>query len=525
MLTPPAIEALLLLGNVAHHEEDDRRAALERALPSLASAAERANVLSSIGRLWRAQHREDAAEQTWQKALALDPGCVPAQLATAREEQRSGLFAAALARIMALSPEARSLPSVQNALAEVLSSLGRKQDAEAALRASHAQRRTDVSVMRELATAARARGNLTEASGLLAEAARSRPSPARRRPGRTARGKRRLAGARSVLEDAGRRLPGDAGLPEELGRLEARAGRIEAALPHMRRSLQLRPQNPRLRRYLDALAATRNANRQTSSVDDLVSAYAADGEAVAREALFGPAATDEASAEVLLDRTVVRVHGNGLAERFVQRLVHARTNRAAKDSRGTQVRFEPGRQQVEIRKARILRRSASGGLKISEATGLDEEDLSEPWYGLYYDTRAAIVTFENLREGDVVEVQYTVVDVGYRNELADYFGDFEMIADAWPTRRWDYTLIAPATRKLYFNQPRLAGVGRERQELGSEVLYRFVAKNIPRVEIEPAMPGFAEVAAYLHVSTYRSWADVGPGAGTWCAIRCRTTAP
>ena len=333
MLTPPAIEALLLLGNVAH-EEDDRRAALERALPSLASAAERANVLSSIGRLWRAQHREDAAEQTWQKALALDPGCVPAQLATAREEQRSGLFAAALARIMALSPEARSLPSVQNALAEVLSSLGRKQDAEAALRASHAQRRTDVSVMRELATAARARGNLTEASGLLAEAARWRPDLTSLVVDRAAllEGSGDLAGARSVLEDAGRRLPGDAGLPEELGRLEARAGRIEAALPHMRRSLQLRPQNPRLRRYLDALAATRNANRQTSSVDDLVSAYAADGEAVAREALFGPAATDEASAEVLLDRTVVRVHGNGLAERFVQRLVHARTDRAAKDN-------------------------------------------------------------------------------------------------------------------------------------------------------------------------------------------------
>jgi transglutaminase-like putative cysteine protease len=293
--------------------------------------------------------------------------------------------------------------------------------------------------------------------------------------------------------------------------MEARAGQLDAARASMRQALALRPQNPGLRRYLESLGVAHPAQAPAPgrTAEDLAAAHAADGEVLARAALWGKPAADDASAEVLLDRTVVRVHGNGLGERFVQRLVHARTERAARDSREARVRFEPGRQEVEIRKARILRRGADGGVEVSEATGRDEESLSEPWYGLYYDARAAVVTFENVRAGDVVEVQYTVVDVGYRNELADYFGDFEIIADVWPTRRWDYTLIAPSDRAFYFNQPRWPGRGAERQEGVGQTTYRFAADNVPRVELEPSMPGFAEVAPYLHVSTYRSWEDVG----------------
>jgi transglutaminase-like putative cysteine protease/tetratricopeptide (TPR) repeat protein len=509
-LGAPAVEALLLLGSVAR-EEDDRRAALQRALPWVSRAEMRASVLATIGRLWRTQHREDTAVARWREAVALDPGCVPAQLALAREEQRAGMSATALARILALPEDARASPLSREALADALSSLGRRRESERTLREILAARRSDTGILRQLASAARARDDLAEAARLYAEAARWRPDLTNLVIDEAAmrEGSGDVAGARAALAKARRRLPGDAGLSEEIGRLEARAGRIDAALAGMRQSLELRPQNPGLRRYLEALAAERKAKGKSRSAEDLALENAVDGEALAREALFGVPPIDDASAEVLLDRTAVRVHENGLAERFVQRLVHARTERAARDSREVSVRFEPGRQEVEIRKARILRRSGSAGIEVSEATGRDEEELSEPWYGLYYDTRAAVVTFENLRAGDVVEVQYTVVDVGHRNEFADYFGDFEMIADVWPTRRWEYTLIAPATRAFYFNQPRLTGIGPEKETRGRDVLYKFAAKNIPRVESEPAMPGLAEVAPYLHVSTYRSWEDVG----------------
>jgi cellulose synthase operon protein C len=505
-----AAEALLLLGSFAR-EEDDRRAALERAVPMFASAERRAVAMAAVARLWRSQHRDEAAIAEWSKAATLDKGCVPAQLALAREEERVGMAATALARIEALPEQTRALPLVLDVRADLLSSLGRRKEAELQRRALLDIRRSDFRILRALWSAASARGDVSWAAEYYAEATRLRPDLTNLVVDQASllEGKGDSTGARLLLEIAVKRLPDDAGLHEELGRLEARTGRIDAALAAMRQSLRLRPQNPGLRRYMDALASARSAKRESRSVDDLATSHAADGEALAREALLSPAPADDASAEVLLDRTVVRVHPNGLAERFVQRIVHARTLRAARDGRETWVRFEPGRQEVEIRKARILRRGPNQDIEVSEATGRDERDLSEPWYGLYYDTRAAVVAFENLRAGDVVEVQYTVADVGHRNDLADYFGDFEMIADVLPTRRWDYTLIAPATRVFYFNQARFAGLATRTETRGSEIHYSFTARDVPRVESEPAMPGFAEVAPYLHVSTYRSWDDVG----------------
>jgi hypothetical protein len=84
-----------------------------------------------------------------------------------------------------------------------------------------------------------------------------------------------------------------------------------------------------------------------------------------------------------------------------------------------------------------------------------------------------------------------------------------MVADTLPIRTWDYTLIAPSTRKLYFNRPDIPDFGPRLERRGDETIYRFAASRRPRVESEPAMPGFAEIAPYLHVSTYQSWEEVG----------------
>jgi tetratricopeptide (TPR) repeat protein len=509
-LNPIAVEALSLLGSVAR-EEDDRRAALERTLSALSRTEERAGALAEIGRLWTRQHRTEEAIAHWRQAIALDPKNVVAQMALAREEQHAGLTAAALTRLSALPEAAKKIPTVQDALADVLGNLGRRGEAESIRRLIYLARRTDVSTLRDLASAARSRGDLAETARLYGEGLRWRPDLIlfAYDQATALEGLGDVAAARSILQAVERRLPDDAGVSEELGQLEARAGRFEAARTSMLRSLAIRPQNPGLRRYVDALASAQKAKPEQRSADELVARNAEDGEAVAREALFGKPATDDASAEVLLDRTVVRVHANGLSERFVQRLVHVRTERTARDSQESWVRFEPGRQEVEIRKARILRRGPNRRIDISEATGRDVRDLSEPWYGLYYDTRAAIVYFENLRAGDILELQYTVADVAYGNELADYFGDFEMVADTLPTRQWDYTLIAPTARVFYFNRARLAGLAPRVERQGQETWYRFATRNVPRVDNEPSMPGFAEVAPYLHISTYRSWEDVG----------------
>jgi cellulose synthase operon protein C len=503
--------ALVFLGQVAR-EEDDARQALERALVLAPGPGERALVLAELGDLAQRQHRPEAALQRWRQAAAADPTSVPAELALAGEEREAGLYAAALQSLDALPAVARSTSVVREAHARALEAMDRLAEAEAERRQLWDERRSDAELLRDLAGEARRRGDQSQAAQRYGEAAVWRPDL----PFLTIEQARMLEGAgqgteaEAVLRKALVRLPDEPRLHEEMGRLLARMGRLQEAAASLRRSLQLRPQQPALRRYADSLAVSADRAHRPAGDMDLARAFAADGATVSRPALLAPlAAADGDPAVILLDRHVTRVHPNGLAEAFVQRIVHLRTDRVARDNQEVLVRYLPGEQEVEIREARIFRRTAEGEIEVSQATGRDDRDLSEPWYGLYYDARAEVVTFENLRAGDVIEVQYTVADVAYQNDMADTFGEIAPIADEFPKRNWDYTLIAPAQRSFFFNQPRLPGLQRQVKRQGNDVVYRWAAADVARVDSEPAMPGFTEVAPYLHISTYQSWQEVG----------------
>jgi tetratricopeptide (TPR) repeat protein len=506
-------EALLLLSEVAR-EDDDRRAALETVAGRADEPIARALALTRLGELARQHRRDAAATASWRQALHADPDCWPASLAIAFDEQAAGLASAALARLEALPEAVRQVPRVVRARARVLEALGRRAEAEAALTRLLQVRRTDLDVLQEVAGTRRDRGDLSGAAELFGQAVDQRPDLPFMvfEEARSLEGMGRIDEARAVLTTAAGRLPDDARIPEEMGRLLVRANRVPEALPFFQRALTLRPQNPVLRRYAERLAGENGGSDRESAALDLAKRYAADAEALARPVLAEPPATVAKAADglvVLLDRRVVRVHPNGLSEQFVQRVIQVRTDRAARENQELYVRYTPGAQEVEFRKARILRPGSGGELEISEATGRDDRDLSEPWYGLYYDNRAEVVSFEGLRAGDVVEVQYTVADIGLHNELADYFGEFQFIGETAVKRRWDYTLIGPAGRTFYFNVPKVAGLERSVEKKGGDVIYRFAAGDVPRVDPEPSMPGFAEESPYLHVSTYKSWEEVG----------------
>ena len=93
--------------------------------------------------------------------------------------------------------------------------------------------------------------------------------------------------------------------------------------------------------------------------------------------------------------------------------------------------------------------------------------------------------------------------------MADYFGDLQFIGETIPKRRWDYTLIAPVSRPIYANVPRLPRLDRQVTVEGNDRVYRFAARDVAKIDAEPAMPGIGETSPYLHVSTYASWNDVG----------------
>jgi tetratricopeptide (TPR) repeat protein len=489
---------------------DEERRAAEEQVARAQDRDWRCRGLSELGDLARLRRRDDEAVRLWRAALA-EPTCFPAALAFAIEEQVAGLKASALARLDRLPAEVRAVVRVRLLRARLLDDLGRRAEAEAERRGILALRRTDIDLLQDLSTAARQRGDVEEAARLLGEIVDLRPDltyvPIEQ--ARMLEGAARPEAALEAIDRAIERVPDEARLHEERGRLLARRGRVEDALAAWRRALELKPQNPALRRSLERLAQeVAPTTRRPGGSAELAPI---DNGEITRLVQAGLAARpgDNEPSIVLLDRRVVRVHANGLAESFWHRLVQVRTEKAARDNHEFFVRYTPGQHEVEIRRAQIWRRGSGGELEASEATGRDDRDLSEPWYGLYYDSRAEVVGFEGLRPGDVLEVAYAVTDVSSENALDDYFGDLDVIGEGAPKRRWEYTLIGPASRTFYFNDPGLRGMGRDTVTRDGEVHHRFWAADVPRVEPESAMPGWAEVAPVLHVSTYKDWQEVG----------------
>src|SRR6185312_6924258 len=127
---------------------------------------------------------------------------------------------------------------------------------------------------------------------------------------------------------------------------------------------------------------------------DLARAWAADVPALIKKA-GRTEARDRA--RVLYDQAVTRVHPNGLSETYQQRVVEILDDRGARQEAQADIRYTPDTQAVEIRAARVYKRSG----EVVEASSTGERDVSEPWYGLYYDVKAQIIEFDALEPGDV----------------------------------------------------------------------------------------------------------------------------
>jgi transglutaminase-like putative cysteine protease len=109
----------------------------------------------------------------------------------------------------------------------------------------------------------------------------------------------------------------------------------------------------------------------------------------------------------------------------------------------------------------------------------------------------------------VVELQYRVEDVAPRNAFADYFGEIVYMQSPEPIARAEYVLITPRSRTFYFNEPHVPGLKKSIEERGEQRIYHFVAPNVPAVAQEASQPPWSEVLGQVHVSTYKSWEEMG----------------
>ncbi len=488
-LAPRWLEARLLAA--AQEPDRSRRLALLKAAEALAPGDPL--VLRRLAEEQLRLDRPHQAVRLAERAVAAAPGWVEARLTLADARDRAGQGARARRERLALAdlvpPTAPALEGAGGAARDA----GELKRAAGLLRTAVALAFDQPGPRGQLVGLLVQLGDLDGAVGLLQESLRLDPgdAPLRLRLGDLLAANGRGAEAEAQYGAALALCEEDAEAWERRGRAGLRAGRRGEALADLRRSLELRPQQPALKELVAGLEPRR---------EPFEAPYLQDGAALARRP---PRAGDDGDAVVLADLEVVRVQRTGLTSRYQQSIIRVLTPRGADQVRRQSVSYTPGRQELRVERGRVHKPDGT----VIEAWDDRESSGSEPWYRLYYDTQVRTLTFQALQPGDVLEVAWRLDDVADANLLSDSFNDLVALDGGAARHRFDYVLLLPSGRAIHANRP--PGVAHAERELpGGITEHRWSATDLPRLSGEPRMPGWSEVARFLHVSTFKSWDQV-----------------
>ncbi|HEX8908985.1 MAG TPA: DUF3857 domain-containing protein, partial [Anaeromyxobacteraceae bacterium] len=371
----------------------------------------------------------------------------------------------------------------------------RLDEAAPLLRKALALRFDDAAARASLVQVLLQRADLDGAVRLLEEAIRLDPADqeARLRLADLLAGNGRPDAAEAAYAAALRIAPEEPEILERRGQARLRAGHAQEALADFQSALDLKPQNPQLKELVRAIEPKRERFERP---------YLRDARALAASA---PRAQPDEDALILAEVKVTKVFPSGLSSGVHQLVVKVLTPRGVEAWRSWATGYTPDRQEVKVMRARVLKPDGAAVDTYQES----DHSASEPWYRLYYDTRSRTLGFPSLAPGDVLEIAVRTDDVASENLLSDYFGELVFFGD--DTRRVlsEYVLLAPEGRRIFAADPALPGLAKSERSLEGEVMERrWTARDVPRLRPEPGMPGWSEVAPYLHVSTYASWDDV-----------------
>lgn len=492
-LAPQQSSLRLLAAELQKDDGNQRRTHLEAALSS--------DPKSAHARLALAEH-ELACEHPERALPILDalieeqPAFANAHLARVRALMRLGSWPAAA---RALESSAKLLPyrpELVRAQARAAERMERREEAVALYRAALGLRYMDAESRRALASLLAELGRVDEAAEQYNALLSIEPfdNTSRLRLAELYAANERLDKAVALFEQAKTLAPAEPEVHERAGKALLFAGKNDEAMAFLRKSLALRPQNPQLKELLRSLEG---------DTAPLGTALVIDPKSLAKEA----SALGKEDAIQLVDYSYTRVQPSGLSARFQQLVIKVQTQRGVESFRSFPLTYSPDRQDVKVLKARITKADGS----ISEGFTENEQNMNEPWTGMYYDYRARVLSFPSLAPGDTLELWIRHEDTAQENLLSDYWGDVQQVQSTYPKLRFAYLVEMPSSRPLYWNQSRLPASVKSSQAPAGEgrTLYRFEASNVEKIIPEPLMPGWAEVATTLHVSTYQNWEQVG----------------
>lgn len=495
----PTIPRMLLAAELAE-SRNQRTSWIEKAETLVASGPstqeERIDVLLARAASARAGINWRDAVPYYDRVLGLDPDNLPATLARAEAYEEAGLRDTALALLeRALARRPRSV-ALLRAVAASLRDEGRETEADEVAERYTQVRFDDPSFGRARIELAVARRDTTAAARWIDRLVATDPDSAAV-----------LRSAAQVWMRLGDRpraiglfraavdlVPDDPELLRELATAYALAGERDEQVRLLRRVLELMPQAKDVR---DEVAHT----EPTRPRPDEQYAHRASEFLAGRSLPAGGQARRS-----FVDLQVTTVFPNGLASRFHQVVYQPLTDAAAAASREYDFQYETDSQTVQLRAARVYRKDGSVDEAVESGAGSMADD---PALAIYTTARRYYVRFPRLEPGDVVEVQYRVEDVAQRNAFADYFGEVAYMQSTEPVTQAEYVLMTPKLRTFYFNEPRIPGLQHTVEERGNVRIFRFLLRDATAMVQEPQQPPWAEVLGHVHVSTYKSWDEMG----------------
>jgi cellulose synthase operon protein C len=301
------------------------------------------------------------------------------------------------------------------------------------------------------------------------------------------------AKAKAALEAALELAPEETGVMRVLGDLAGEAGDRATQIRYLQRILQQNPQDKATRDYLTTLAP------EKPRADE---ALAWDAAQIAERAKssFGKGGR----MRTLRKLSVTTVFENGLANRFYQVVFQPLTEEAAAEARQYFTAFEGSRQAIDLRLAKVYRADGS----VAEALESGEGAANDPSIAMYTSTRTFFVSFPRLSPGDIIEVRYRIDDVTVKNDVKDAFYDVDVIQERDPILEAEYVLVAPKSKALTTFVSKLPG-SVETTESGDQTTRKLVVKELVGVPPEPAQAPGSEIAGQIHVSTFKSWEEIG----------------
>ncbi len=480
-----------LLAQTSTDGNDQRRALVA----ALKKSPTDAKGLDGLGNFYYSAGRRHLAQHYWERAKRAAPNLVRVQIKLAELHQLRRMPSLARAALRRLARRFPRSDDVLRALASLEAARGRVGVAVKMLTPYVGRHRRDLAALTLLTSLEQRRLRPQAANKWLRWQVRAWPH--RLRPlmalARNLAANGKAPSALGLLQRATGRLPRSFALAEALGRTALTAGMISAAKAHLRRAAALRPQSLQVKRLL--------AHLERKGPDPLVKRYARNGLAIAKTAWKRKGGRSDAV--VLLDSTAYQIQSSGLSRKFRQQLIKVNNTKGVAKYKSHRVDYLPDTQHLEVLVARVIRPDGS------EQEG-DQRDvqLSDPAIRMYYDRRLKVIRFASLRPGDVIELQTVLSDTPANNMFKDYFGTLHPLQGASPIRELQLVVELRAGRSIRFSKPRLRGLKHQQHKRSKQTIHRWTAQNVPAIQAEPQMPGWAETYAHLHISTFHKWRDV-----------------